>query len=273
MTFRQMMRAKLAATVDEVVQRRNDELLRQFDTRIAELREVLRQEIRDETRRQTDRVVDRMRDLEVRMRRDIVFAGEQRAAQESSEFAIRHMSSAKQFGHPHETLEHGLSLAPAGGLALEFGVFSGTTLKLISAARDGTQVYGFDSFDGLPDHWRHGFPAGSFQLDGPPDVPGAELVVGLFEDTLPGFLDGKAGPVDFVHVDGDLYSSAKTVLDLVGPRLRAGSVIVFDEFFNYPGWQEHEYKAWQEYVGRTGVRFSYRAFTWDNEQVVVQISD
>jgi hypothetical protein len=130
-----------------------------------------------------------MREFETRMRRDIVFAGEQRAAQESSEFAVRHMSAARQFGHPHETLEYGLSLAPTGGLALEFGVYSGTTLKLISAARGGAQVYGFDSFDGLPEHWQHGFPAGSFQADSPPDMPGAELVVGLFEDTLPGFLD------------------------------------------------------------------------------------
>jgi hypothetical protein len=78
--------------------------------------------------------------------------------------------------------------------------------------------------------------------------------------------------VAFVHVDADLYSSARTVLTLVGPRLVAGTVVVFDEYFGYPGWREHEYRAWQEYVAETGVRFAYEGFTGDNEQVIVRIT-
>ena len=58
-----------------------------------------------------------------------------------------------------------------------------------------------------------------------------------------------------------------------GPRLRPGSVIVFDEYFNYPGWREHEYRAWQEYVAASGARFEYEAYTSGNEQVVVRITD
>jgi len=50
------------------------------------------------------------------------------------------------------------------------------------------------------------------------------------------------------------------------------SVIVFDEFFNYPGWQDHEHRAWMEFVAREEVRFRYEAFTFDNEQVVVVIA-
>jgi hypothetical protein len=158
-------------------------------------------------------------------------------------------------------------------MALEFGVFTGTTLKMIATDRQGEHVYGFDSFQGLPTDWRSGFPAGHFTVDGLPDVPGAELVVGWFDDTLPGFLAEHSGPVDFLHVDGDLYSSAKIVLDLVGPRLHAGSVIVFDEFFNFPNWQEHEYRAWLEYVERTGVQFTYEGYTWGSEQVIVKVTD
>lgn len=263
--IRRAMQAKLAGTIDEVLRRHLGEQTRHLEEQISLLR--------DEVHRLSHRTVDRVHDLEMRVRRDIVFAGEHNAAREASEFAQEHMISALHCRHPHETLEHGLSLAPDGGMALEFGVFSGTTLKIISSARDGKEVYGFDSFQGLPEDWRAGYPAGTFSVDGLPDVPGAELVVGLFDETLPGFLEKHEDPIDFLHVDGDLYSSAKTVLDLAGPRLRVGSVIVFDEFFNYPGWREHEYKAWQEYVERTGVRFTYRAYTWDNEQVVVQITD
>jgi hypothetical protein len=61
------------------------------------------------------------------------------------------------------------------------------------------------------------------------------------------------------------------VLDHVGPRLHPGSIVVFDEYFNYPGWQEHEYQAWSEYVEQTGLRFEYVGYTVDHEQVIVKV--
>src|SRR3569833_1483860 len=140
------------------------------------------------------------------------------------------------------------------------------------APREGMNVFGFVSFDGLPEDWREGFPAGHFAVDEPPEVPGADLVVGLFEDTLPGFLDEHPAPVAFVHVDADLYSSARTVLTHLGPRLGVGTVIVNGENFGYPGWREHEYRAWQELVAASGVRFDYEGFTEGNEQVIVRIT-
>ncbi len=78
------------------------------------------------------------------------------------------------------------------------------------------------------------------------------LSPGLFEDTLPAFLADNDEPIAFVHVDCDLYSSTKTVLDLTADRLAPEAVLVFDEFFNYPGWQQHEYRAWTEFIARDG---------------------
>jgi len=51
-----------------------------------------------------------------------------------------------------------------------------------------------------------------------------------------------------------------------------GTVIVFDEYFGYPGWREHEYRAWQEFVAASGVRFDYEGFTEGNEQVIVRLT-
>jgi hypothetical protein len=181
------------------------------------------------------------------------------------------MPDVPTFADMRQTLEYGLAQAPEGGLALEFGVATGATLKIIASAREGA-VFGFDSFQGLPEAWRSGFPVGAFTVHEPPDVPGAELVVGLFEDTLPVFLAEHPGPVDFLHVDCDLYTSTRTVLTHVGPRLRPGSVIVFDEYFNYPGWQRHEHRAWLEHVAENAVGFSYAAYTVDHEQVMVRVT-
>jgi hypothetical protein len=69
-----------------------------------------------------------------------------------------------------------------------------------------------------------------------------------------------------------LYSSTVTVLEHVGSRLGPGSVIVFDEYFNYPGWEQHEHRAWQDFMAKTGIECRYAAYTGDNEQVVVVVT-
>lgn len=263
--IRRSLREKAIRVVDDAVAPYHREQVERLEREISQLR--------NEVASQTGRVLDRVVEFEIRSRRDIVYAGDQEAALSSARFVREHMPTVPHFPHPHATLDHALSLAPTGGLALEFGVYTGTTLKIIAAGRGGSEVFGFDSFDGLPEDWRNGFPAGMFATDGPPDVPGAELVVGWFEDTLPKFLAEHPGPVDFLHVDGDLYSSAKTVIDQVVPRMRPGGVILFDEFFNFPGWQTHEYRAWLEFLARTDTPFEYAGYTYENEQVIVKIAE
>jgi hypothetical protein len=61
------------------------------------------------------------------------------------------------------------------------------------------------------------------------------LIKGWFDQTLPPFLEKHPAPVSFLHVDCDLYSSTKTIFDSLRTRFRPGTVIVFDEYFNYPG--------------------------------------
>lgn len=262
--LRRRMRDKALRAVDEVVDRHHAQQREEMDRRFEGLRTQLTAELREEVRRA-------LLDAEMRARRDLAAAAEREAVASTARFLAEAMPTAPHFPHPHATLEHALALPLPDGLALEFGVYTGTTLKIIATALPGRLVAGFDSFEGLPEDWRTGFPAGTFDLDGLPDVDGADLVVGWFEDTLPPFLAEHPGPVAFLHLDSDLYSSTRTVLDHVGPRLVPGSVIVFDEYFNYPGWERHEHRAWLEYVARTGTKFSYLGYTRDNEQVVVRV--
>lgn len=222
---------------------------------------------------QVDRILATVENADKRSRRDIFQAAEREAARSSARFAYDEFPTASTYFDKGATLEHAVKAAPVAGLALEFGVYSGTTLRAIADLRnDIGAVYGFDSFEGLPEDWRSTYPAATFAVDELPQVPGAELVVGWFDETLPAFLDVHTGPVALLHIDGDLYSSAKTVLDWCGPRLVEGSIIIFDEYFNYPGWEQHEHKAWQEYVARTGTEFVWEAYTADDEQVVVRIT-
>lgn len=216
-------------------------------------------------------VVTRLADTEYRARRDLSYAQDAQAAQRSAEFVLEHMPTAKVFWETQDTLRYALGEIKGPGLALEFGVATGTTLRIIAdaVAADRT-VAGFDVFTGLPETWRTGFPAGEFAQE-PPDVPGATVIAGLFEDTLPTFLAESDEAIAFMHVDCDLYSSTKTVLDLMGERLTPDAVLVFDEFFNFPGWEQHEFRAWTEFLARSGRSYEYLAYTGNHEQVVVRL--
>ncbi|KAI0386368.1 hypothetical protein F5Y04DRAFT_243921 [Hypomontagnella monticulosa] len=221
-----------------------------------------------------EQILDKQTAFDRRSRRDISVAADRDAALSSAQFAIENFPTATTFLDPMDTLGFALDAAPEKGMALEFGVYSGSTLRLIASRRSGGEVYGFDSFKGLPESWRTMFEAGKFAVDTLPKVPGAELVVGWFDETLSPFLAKHSGPIALLHIDCDLYSSTVTVLEHCGPRLVAGSIVVFDEYFNFPGWDgRHEHRAWQEYVARTGTRFTYLAYTANDEQVVLRIDE
>lgn len=47
------------------------------------------------------------------------------------------------------------------------------------------------------------------------------------------------------------------VLNAALPYLQEGTIIVFDEFFNYPNWRKHEFKAFSEFIEKTKIGFKY----------------
>ena len=268
---RQKLQRAVAEVVEEELARRQQQVDEQRHQLHAETMAAL-DRLGDRVTEQGDRLHHRFWELEQSARRDIWYSRDVNTAEESSAFVLEHMPNATVFWHPHDTLRHALGLIKGPGLALEFGVATGTTLTIIAEAVSADRtVVGFDVFTGLPEAWRTGFPVGEFSQAEIPTVEGAEVVAGLFEDELPGFLARNEEQIAFLHVDCDLYSSTKTVLDLVGDRLAPDAVLLFDEFFNYPGWQQHEFRAWTEFVEKTGRTFEYLAYTANNEQVVVRL--
>ena len=145
-------------------------------------------------------------------------------------------------------------------LWLEFGVASGRTVNYISRFTEET-VYGFDSFLGLPEKWRDGFEKGEFNLHGilPEVNTNVTLIKGLFQDTLPAFLTEQSKNISFIHIDCDLYSSTKYILNTVKPYLQEGCVIIFDELVNYPGFdgETGELKAFYEFITENNVDYEF----------------
>lgn len=154
---------------------------------------------------------------------------------------------------------------PLGPVWAEFGVAGGRSARyFLEHLPDNGKLYLFDSFEGLPEPWvfssRYGKDDQWAQLGKPEfNDPRAIIKEGWFADTLP--LDD---PLGFVHIDCDLYSSTKTVLE--GINVGKGTIILFDELIGYPRYEEHEYKALLEW-GR-----KYRVIAKDNDtRVAIEV--
>ena len=146
------------------------------------------------------------------------------------------------------------SSVECAGLWMEFGVWKGKTIVLLAESTSET-IYGFDSFEGLPESWYD--DKGCFSLGGTPpelNIDNIKLVKGWYNETLQPFLEKHNEKVAFVHIDCDLYSSTKCVFDNIADRVQVGTIIIFDELWHCWKWEEHEYKAWEEFLEERNVK-------------------
>jgi len=204
--------------------------------------------------------------------KDIDLARLHNAAVESTAFIDQFMQKAESYPDRFALMRSAFQQIEVDGLYCEFGVYQGKTINFIASLSPG-EVHGFDSFEGLPEDWWAGKqPKGAFAV---PDLPQVRANVrlhrGWFESSIPPFLQEHAGPAAFLHFDADLYSSARTVFELFGDRIVAGTVLQFDDFLNHPGWQTGEFKAFQEFCAAGGVEARYLGYVSSGGQVAVKI--
>tara|TARA_B100000900_G_C20202595_1_gene562501 strand:- start:15 stop:638 length:624 start_codon:yes stop_codon:yes gene_type:complete len=192
------------------------------------------------------------------------------AKKETIEYIKIKMGDTPYFEKHRQMLNYVLEQTNGSGFFLEFGVGRGKSMRWISS-KIKDDIHGFDSFDGIQEHW-NGNPIGAFaQKQIPKFKSNVKLHVGYFNDTLKEFLETSLGPIAFLHIDCDLYSSTVTIFDLLGNRLRPGSVILFDEYYNYYRWKYHEYKAFQEFVKQYDLTYEYIAYSVTGQQVAIRI--
>jgi hypothetical protein len=96
------------------------------------------------------------------------------------------------------------------------------------------------------------------------------LVKGWFEDTLPKFCEELQQEIILLlHMDADTYKPTAYVLNSLLSNLGRGTIVIFDEYFGYPNFRQHEFKAWQEFVNSNGINYAYIGYT--EMQVAIEI--
>ena len=188
------------------------------------------------------------------------------AAQQSMLSAAVHLYHLKRiqthelrsFEERFDLLDFAIQMAPKTGLICEFGVFGGQSLNHIARSFPDRLVSGFDSFVGLPGSWA-GYAEGDFSMNG--TLPSTEANVRLWPGWFNATVDRSLATFDhpqqeqlgmaLAHIDCDLHSSTKDMLEAIAPRLRKGSLILFDEYFGHFRWQDGEAKAGGSLVMQT----------------------
>jgi hypothetical protein len=201
-----------------------------------------------------------------------------KALEESADYAIRNFTHALIFNSRAELWSFVVDRSSIlklreKGVFAEFGVWKGTSINFFAKKCLYARLYGFDSFEGLEEDW-HGFihRKGDFSFDGNLPTVESHLVLrkGWFEDTVPEFVREITGiQIQILHMDADTYKPTSYVLNSLVNNIDSGTIIIFDEYFGYPNYQLHEFKAFKEFVEKFNVKYKYIGYT--EEQVAVEI--
>lgn len=205
--------------------------------------------------------------------RDIRAARQRKALKSTVDYIDKNLSTVSSVDTNYSVITSALNKCDLSDkkLICEFGVYSGSTINHIATHTEYT-VFGFDSFEGLPEKWRDGYESGHFSMSKLPTVlNNVVLIKGWFKDSLPVFLTEHEDDVGFLHIDCDLYTSTKTIFDLLKNRIKPGCVIVFDEYFNYPNWEDGEFKAFHEFLEESYLSYEYLVYNRFHQQVAVKI--
>jgi len=157
-------------------------------------------------------------------------------------------------------------------LYLEFGVYEGDSLRFWSRnlTHPDSRLFGFDSFEGLPESWHEDSPRGRFDRGGAVpriDDSRVQFVKGWFDYSLSVFEMPEHERL-VVSLDADLYSSTKCVLDWLTPQLRPGDILYFDEFFD----RHHELRALDEFLASSRITLKLVGATRSLTEVAFEVA-
>ena len=186
-----------------------------------------------------------------------------------------------------------LSFNGIDGDYAEFGCCGGNTFA--HAYRESryhghaAKLWAFDSFQGLPPatddkdlhpEWVEGTMAISIdkfhEKCAANKIPHTDYtaVPGFYEQTLRDpDLDGRLKNIALAYIDCDLYSSTRTVLEFLMPRLKHGMIIAFDDYFCWSATQvSGERRAMLEFFHRNAEweLLPYMPYSWGGQSFVVE---
>ncbi len=191
-----------------------------------------------------------------------------------------------------------LNVNGISGDYVEFGSWGGNTLRLahehVRDAGAPRHLWAYDSFEGLPETGNPRDAHPGWQVGGAGQGGGVDqfhracdahgipreaytAVEGYFDDTLPPLgADGPPTDIALAYLDCNLYSSTVSALRFLGPRLKHGMVIAFDDYYCWsPTDVSGERAAFEEFkAAHSQWRFlRFKEVNWGGLSFVVERAD
>jgi Methyltransferase domain len=187
---------------------------------------------------------------------NIRLASQMRAATTSAEWLHKNADRTPTYARRNQMLEASFPSIPAEGDLAEFGVFTGAITRFVRPRFADRRYHAFDSWRGVPEAMglavnKFGFDLGGVVPKLPPDTT---IHAGWFHETIPKWREQFDAPIAFAYIDCDLYESVCTVLEGLTDRILPGTILAFDDWYNFPNWEEHSLKASREWMERHGIR-------------------
>lgn len=180
----------------------------------------------------------------------------------------------------HETYRLAMEAKTIDGCFVECGVGAGAQLMAMCLTYTGKDIYGFDSFEGIPLASEHdetqpgigeftpqanrlvssGITVHSMEnvlknfTDFEINCPTLRLIKGWFQNTLPKF---KPVPIALLRLDGDLYESTAVCLHYLYQMVSVGGIVIIDDYA-LPGCR----KAVHEYFGNNMPELHGEGVVW-----------
>ncbi len=244
--------------------------------KITEQQNVIADKITEQTHQLSEKVINLehrlnyLLDKNPRTPENLFYAVCEAAQSKTVGFIAENLKKAICITNYEEFLTYAVDNITIKGNALEFGVFTGYSINFMSSKREDMKFYGFDSFEGLPEVWE-GYHSFDFNMNGnmPKVNANVTLIKGWFDQSLPIYTKEHHKNIALLHVDCDLYSSTKTIFEYLAPYIVKDTLIIFDEFFNYPNYEEHEMKAFLEFTKEHNIQYEYIAYC--GERVMIKI--
>lgn len=202
---------------------------------------------------------------------DAEFMAWKLATETTAAYINKNMYSVRMFTSPTSTarndiegrnglLDHAVRSVASSGSFLQCGVRRGRTINFLANVISKDQIiHGFDSFEALPDERSFGRGKRELPLGGeiPRVLQNVRLHKGWPDLTLSPFFQEHPEPIAFLYLDADGDQMARRILAIAKSKFVPGTVIVFEEYFNFPGWEQFVFKAFQECIADTQLQYEY----------------
>lgn len=216
---------------------------------------------------------------------DAEFMAWKLASESTGAYINRHLFSVRLFKSDSATprndfdgrnalLDHAVRHVTSSGLFVQCGLRNIDALNFLARVLPPEQIiHGVGSLETVLEERPLGNTRrGVCRSDEPPKVrSNVRLHTGWIEESFPAFLDQNREPIAFLYLDLEDYAANQLVLNRIGNRFSPGAIIVFEEYFNFPGWEQFGYRAFQEWIAGSPFQYEYIGFTPRHYSVAVKL--